>query len=216
MKFFKSDLAEELLAPLEDIRIHPIAFWPSSFKNFTCNSPIHMPEDFKGLRIRTMESPIIMAYYEAWGANPVPLDPSELYNALQQGIVDGQENPYLSIAEFKVFEVQKYMAISKHGYLEYICAASQQWWNSLDEEAQTIITDAIWECQDYCYELVKEYNNTYLDTIKQGNIEIYELTDEERAAFVAASEPVYEQFRDRIGGELLDKVRDFLSKPENQ
>lgn len=216
MKLFKSSIAREILDPLEKIGIKALAFYPSSFKNFTNNYKITKPEDFKGLRIRTMESPIIMAYYKAWGANPVPLDPAELYNALQQGVVDGQENPFLSIAEFKVFEVQKYMAISKHSYLEYVCAASKKWWDTLDSDAKKIISDAVLECQDYCYERVKEYNAKYLETIKKGNIEVYELTKEQREAFVKASEPVYVEFRDRIGGELLDKVRAFLAKPENQ
>lgn len=216
MKFFKSEVARDILDPLEKIGIKALAFYISSFKNFTNNYKINRPEDFKGLRIRTMESPIIMDYYRAWGANPVALDPAELYNALQQGVVDGQENPYLSTVEFRVFEVQNYLAISKHGYLMYIVAASKSWWDGLDAEAQKIIGETVLELQDYVNELCIEFNEKYLNIMKQGKIEIYELTQEERQAFAKASEPVYAKYRDAIGGELLDKVREFLAKPENQ
>ncbi len=216
MKLFKDPLAKEIMAGLEDIGIHGNAFYSSGFKNFTNNKEIHKPEDFKGLKIRTQEAPIIMEMYKAWGASPVAIDVMELYNALQQKTVDGQENPYLSIASLKLFEVQDYMAISKHSYLEYIMCSSKKWWDGLDANTQALFTEVIDKNQQFCYDRLQEYNKQYLDTIKAGKITVYELTPEESEAFRAASKPVYEKFSAEIGPEVLAKVQEFLAKPENQ
>lgn len=105
MKLFKSELATEMMAGLEDIGIHGLAFYSSGSRNFTNNYEIHKPEDFKGLRIRTQEAPIIMEMYKSWGATTTAIDIMELYNALQNKTVDGQENPFLSIANMKLYEV---------------------------------------------------------------------------------------------------------------
>ncbi len=216
MKLFKDPLAKEIMAGLENIGIHGNAFYSSGFKNFTNNREIRKPEDFQGLKIRTQEAPIIMEMYKAWGASPVAIDIMELYNALQQKTVDGQENPYLSIASLKLFEVQDYMAISKHSYLEYIMCSSKKWWDGLDANTQALFTEVIDKNQQFCYDRLQEYNKQYLDTIKAGKITVYELTPEEREAFRVASAPVYEKFAAEIGPEVLTKVQEFLAKPENQ
>lgn len=114
MKLFKSDLAQEMMSGLDDIGIHGLAFYSSGSKNFTNNYEIHKPEDFQGLRIRTQEAPIIMEMYKAWGATTTAIDIMELYNALQNKTVDGQENPFLSIANLRLYEVQNYMVVSSH------------------------------------------------------------------------------------------------------
>ncbi len=216
IKLFESSVATSMMESLENIGIHGIAFYNGGAKQFTNNKPIHMPSDFKGSKIRVQEAPIIMEMYKAWGATPVAIDISELYNALQQKTVDGQENPFLSISSRKLFEVQNYMAISNHSYLHYIVCSSKGWWDGLDENTRKLVEDVIIKNQRFCYERLQEYNQEYLNVIKTGNIEIYELTPEEHNAFVEASKPVYEAFGKTIGPELIKEVQDFLAKPENQ
>ena len=216
MKLFKSELATEMMAGLEDIGIHGLAFYSSGSRNFTNNYEIHKPEDFKGLRIRTQEAPIIMEMYKSWGATTTAIDIMELYNALQNKTVDGQENPFLSIANLKLYEVQKYMVVSGHSYLEYIMTCSKQWWESLDAKTQALIEEVVMENQQFCYDRLQEYNKEYFDTISSSDITIYELTPEERQAFQEASEPVYEIFGKEIGVDLLNRVREFLADPANQ
>jgi C4-dicarboxylate-binding protein DctP len=135
---------------------------------------------------------------------------------LQQKTVDGQENPFLSIASMKLFEVQNYMAISQHSYLEYIMCSSKTWWDSLDADTRKLFDDVIAQNQQFCYDRLQEYNVEYLSTIKSGKIKVYELTPEEKEVFRQASEPVYEIFKKDIGEDLLKRIRDFLAKPENQ
>ena len=216
MKLFQSDIAKEMMAGLEDIGIHGLAFYSSGSRNFTNNYEIHKPEDFKGLRIRTQEAPIIMSMYKSWGATTTAVDIMELYNALQNKTVDGQENPFLSIASMKLYEVQKYMVVSGHSYLEYIMACNNAWYQGLDDATKALIDEVVTKNQQFCYDRLQEYNKEYYDTIASSDIEIYELTDEERQAFVDASEPVYEEFGAEIGTEILDKVREFLADPANQ
>jgi len=216
MKLFKSDLAIEMMSGLENIGIHGLAFYSSGSRNFTNNYEIHKPEDFQGLRIRTQEAPIIMEMYKSWGATTTAIDIMELYNALQNKTVDGQENPFLSIASMKLFEVQNYMVVSGHSYLEYIMTCSKQWWEGLDADTQALIEEVVIENQQFCYDRLQEYNVEYYNTIASGDITIYELTPEERQAFLEASEPVYEIFGEEIGTDLLGRVREFLADPANQ
>lgn len=216
MKLFKSDLAVEMMSGLDDIGIHGLAFYSSGSRNFTNNYEIHKPEDFKGLRIRTQEAPIIMEMYKSWGATTTAIDIMELYNALQNKTVDGQENPFLSISSMKLYEVQKYMVVSGHSYLEYIMTCSKQWWDGLDDNTKALIEEVVIENQQFCYDRLQEYNKEYYDTIAASDITIYELTPEERQAFLEASEPVYEIFGEQIGVDLLNRVREFLADPANQ
>lgn len=216
MKLFQSDLATEMMSGLDNIGIHGLAFYSSGSKNFTNNYEIHTPDDFKGLRIRTQEAPIIMEMYKCWGATTTAIDIMELYNALQNKTVDGQENPFLSIASQKLYEVQNYMIVSAHSYLEYIMACSSQWWESLDDNTKALIEEVVIENQQFCYDRLQEYNEEYYATIAASDITIYELTSEERQAFKDACEPVYEEFGKEIGTDLLNRVQEFLADPANQ
>ena len=216
MKLFKSDLAQELMSGLDDIGIHGLAFYSSGSKNFTNNYEIHLPEDFEGLRIRTQEAPIIMEMYKCWGATTTAIDIMELYNALQNKTVDGQENPLLSISSMKLYEVQDYMIVSNHSYLEYIMACSGSWWDGLDDNTKALIQEVVDENQQFCYDRLQEYNEIYYEDIASSDITIYELTEEERQAFKDACAPVYEQFGEEIGVDLLNRVQEFLADPANQ
>lgn len=209
-KVLDGEIGEEIMSGLPNIGIQGICFVAEGWKCFTSNEPIEGPEFFKGKKWRVMEAPIIMATYEAWGANPVPIDFAEVYNSLQQRVVDGHENPYLSIHDMKFYEVQKYITVAEHSYLSYFFSASKKWLDSLPEDLRQIVIDSTKEATQYHKGLMDEANARYLANFeKHGNI-INVLSPEQREAFRVASQPVYDQFRDVIGAELLDKTLAFI------
>ncbi len=174
-----------------------LGFWGAGFKNFTTsNKEIHMPEDFNGVKMRVMPSPLLIEQYETWGASPVPIEYAELYNALQQQIVDGQENPIATIAMNKFYEVQNNLIISNHGFLAYEFIANKNWFDKLSEENKNIIVEAEKYARVIQREKLSEKENAYLDEIKTSDINIYALTDEERTAFAEVSKAVHEKFAD--------------------
>lgn len=207
LALFNGEIGQEAMSTLPDIGIKGMAYFPEGFKYITNNShPITSPDDLKGMKIRTMEAPIIMSMFKCWGANPVPIDFSELYNSLQQKVVDGQENPLLSIHDMKFYEVQKYMTIDSHAYLSYFLSFSNSWFESLPEDLQQVVTDASMDAAERCHELMVEANEGYLQTIVDYGVEVYTLTDEEAEAFKVACEPLYDEYRDTFGGDLLDRA----------
>ena len=184
-----------------------LTYYTSGARSFyTKDKAIRTPADLKGLKIRTMEAPLIMSTYSAWGANPVPVDFSELYSSLQQNVVDGQENPYLTISDMRFYEVQKYMTISKHAYLSYVLTFSDAFLNGLPEDLEQVVMDCGKECVQYHRDQMAELNQGYYDNIAASGIAINTLTDEQREAFKDASASVYDEYRDKIGGDLLDAV----------
>lgn len=207
------ELGEMVMSGLPEIGIRGCAFYGNGFKAITNNShPITTPEDLKGLKIRTMEAPLIMSTYSAWGANPVPVDFSELYSSLQQKVVDGQENPFLTISDMRFYEVQKYMTISNHAYLSYVLTFSDSWLNSLPDDLEQLVLDCGKQCVEYHREQMASLNQGYYDNIAASGIEIYTLTEEQRTAFKEASASVYEEYRDKIGADTLDAVVAACSK----
>lgn len=207
MAIMNGEIGREAMSGLEAIGIKGMAYFPEGYKYITNNKhTITCPDDLKGLKIRTMEAPIIMSMFKAWGANPVPIDFSEVYNSLQQGVVDGQENPYLTISDMRFYEVQKYMTISKHAYLSYVLTFSDAFLNGLPEDLEQIVMDCGKECVQYHRDQMAELNQGYYDNIAASGIAINTLTDEQREAFKDASASVYDEYRDKIGGDLLDAV----------
>ena len=187
MAIMNGEIGREAMSGLEAIGIKGMAYFPEGYKYITNNKhTITCPDDLKGLKIRTMEAPIIMSMFKAWGANPVPIDFSEVYNSLQQGVVDGQENPLLSIHDMRFYEVQDYMTIDTHAYLSYFLSFSKAWFDSLPADLQEIVTNASMDAADYCHELMVEANTAYLKTIEDSGTEIYTLSEEETAAFKEA------------------------------
>jgi len=207
LTLMNGEVGTEAMAGLEDIGIHGVAYFPEGFKYITNNvKPITSPADLKGLKIRTMEAPIIMSMFSAWGANPVPIDFSEVYNSLQQNVVDGEENPLLSIHDMKFYEVQKYMTIDSHAYLSYFMSYSKTWFESLPSDLQTVVTDCTMSAATRCHELMTEANDGYLKDITDSGVQVYTLNDSETQAFKDACQSVYSDYRDQIGGDLLDKA----------
>ncbi|HBT46289.1 MAG TPA: C4-dicarboxylate ABC transporter substrate-binding protein [Peptococcaceae bacterium] len=206
-KVLEGPIGRELMDNLKSIGLRGVCVYAEGFKAFTNNKPIHKPEDFRGQKIRVMEAPVIVSTYKAWGANPVPIDYHEVYNALQQGVVDGHENPLLSIVAMKFYEVQKYIILSEHAYLPYVLVLSDKWFSSLPEDLQQIVFDTGLEVAQYHKQLMAEAEEGYLEEIKSsGKTTVYALTPEEKEAFRVASQPVYEEFKNVIGEDLLNRT----------
>ena len=213
-----SEVGDKILARLEPVGMTGAAFWTSGFKQFTANFPIETPADFHGKKIRVMANPVLISQYEAMGASAVPIDFNELYNALQQGAVDGEENPFSTIVNMRFYEVQEYIPISNHGMLGYIVAFSSNWLSSLPKEYQEIIIEAAKEAAPYERELIAELETErYLPTIIDFGCVVTELTEEQRALFREVTAPAYDVFAgmlDDSGRALLKEVQDAVAALE--
>lgn len=193
-----------LLEDLEQAGFVGATFWESGFKQLTCNHPVETPADYADRKVRVMESPLLIAQFEAMGATAIPIAFSEVYTALQQGVVECQENPIVSINKMKFYEVQDFMMISNHGYLGTAFIFSKVWFDGLDAATQEIMMAAAREAGAYQRQMSAEMTGALLqEIVDAGTTEIIELTPDQLAAFAEAMEPVHSAFADRIGPDLL-------------
>ncbi len=139
--------------------------------------PINGPADLAGIKMRTLQAPTILSTYRAYGANPTAMAYVEVYNGLQQGVIEGQENPLANIASMKFYEVQKYMTLTGHAYHTYAAVMNKQAWESLPEDLQTVIADAMIVGRDAARQFTNEDEAKILDAIKD-QIEIQKLSEE--------------------------------------
>ena len=202
-------LGEALYKPMLAKNIVGLSWFYSGFKQFTSSFPIHHPEDFKGHKIRVMPAPVIREQFKALGASPVPIDFQELYSALQQKVVDGQENPLTSIVTMKFYEVQKYMTLSNHAFLGYVLVASKAFNDSLPPNYQKLLRESALKAALYERNLVQEREKGFLETIKKAGVTVIELKPQERQAFQKAVEPVYDWFNKNVPGgkQYYDMIR---------
>ncbi|MGF7057674.1 TRAP transporter substrate-binding protein [Brassicibacter mesophilus] len=206
------EVGTELLNVLDDQKIKGIAFYEDGFKHFTANKEIRAVDDFKGVKFRTMESPIIMSQFKALGANPVPIDFSELYNSLQLGVVEGQENPLVTIENMKFYEVQDYLMLSEHAYLGHVLIYSSDWFNKLPEDIQKVLYDTGREVAKWQRNAVQEEEVKYLETIKASGTNIVELSESEKEALKEITRPVHNEYVKMFGNDIIDKVYAEIEK----
>lgn len=206
MRVLDGEVGQTLLDSLEPNNLHGINMWGAGYRHMTNNvRPITGPDDLKGIKMRTLQAPTILSTYRTYGANPTAMAYTEVYNGLQQGVIEGQENPLANIASMRFQEVQKYMTLTGHAYHTYAAVMNKQAWDSLPEDLQQVVSDAMIVGRDAAREYTVEDEARILEEIKD-EIEIIELTPEGRAAFIEASEPIYEEFRDKITPEIMDKA----------
>lgn len=191
---------------LEPRGIKVLAFYENGLRNMTNNiRPIRKPEDMKGLKIRVMEQPIYIAFMKALGANPTPMAFGELFTALQQGVVDGQENPAAHIYTKKFYEVQKYISLTEHTYSAEPMLISMYAWEKLTPEQQVILQESADEACKWQRKLAIDLESTYWDKIrKSGKSEI--IVDVDRDAFRDATKTVWDQFENKVGKDNIDAI----------
>lgn len=181
---FNGETAKEMLNNVSDLGLKHMAMWENGFRNYTNNShPIETPADCKGQKIRTMENPIHLKAWKAIGANPTPMAFSELFTAMQQNTVDGQENPLGIIYSNRFYEVQKYISLTQHVYTPYVVLMNPDKYNALTEEQKDIINRAMEEATEYQLKLSAEEEEKGIEEMRKYGCEINTLTDEQKMEF---------------------------------
>lgn len=206
-KVTQGEVGAQLLAKLEDKGISGLAYWDNGFKIMSANSPLKTPDDFLGLKMRIQSSKVIEAYMNKLGAVPQVMAFSEVYQALQTGVVDGTENPPSNMYTQKMNEVQDHATVSNHGYLGYAVIVNKQFWDGLPEDVRVGLDKAMLEATEYANSIAKDDNDQALAAMEAaGTTEFYTLTDEERAAWMEALAPVNDEMAERIGAETIAAV----------
>jgi tripartite ATP-independent transporter DctP family solute receptor len=200
-------VGQDLLNQLPEIGLIGLAYWENGYRQLTNSKrAVATPEDCKGLKVRTMENPIHLAAWKALGANPTPMAFGELFSAMQQKVVDGQENPWGTIYLQNFPEVQDYSTDTGHVYSPFVLLMSKKFWDKLPEDLQKVVKEAAMEAKDHNRKLNREMNAKYLDELKKV-MTVTILTPEQKAAFQEAVQPVYDQFADEIGPDLIKAVQ---------
>ena len=212
-KFMDGEIGKEVLAGLRKSGFEAPMFWESGFKQLTCNTSVEKPQDLQGKKVRVMESPLLISQYKALGSNPVPIAFSETYTALQQGVVECQENPLVSISQMKFYEVQKNLMMTNHGYLGTAFVFSKMWFDGQSTENQTLLTEAVLEAGKYQRERSIAREEVYLTAIKEaGGTEVIKLNQTQLNEFRNAMSSVYEEFSSKLSEGLLERSQSELKK----
>lgn len=210
-KITEGEVGEELLAMLEDKGIKGLAYWDNGFKIMTANTPIQVPDDFLGLKMRIQSSKILEAQMQALNAVPQVMAFSEVYQALQTGVVDGTENTPSNVYTQQTHDVQKYATLSNHGYIGYAVIVNKAFWEGLDEDTRNALERAMDEATVYANSIAQEENDQSLEAMRaSGKIEIHEMTEDERAEWKEALWPVHEEVSQRIGADLIQRAYDAI------
>jgi C4-dicarboxylate-binding protein DctP len=200
-------IGKGLLQKLEPKGITGLAYWDNGFKVMSANKPLHMPADFRGLKMRIQSSKVLDAQMRALGANPQALAFSEVYQALQTGVVDGTENPPSNMYTQKMHEVQKHVTMSNHGYLGYAVIVNKKFWDGLPADVRGQLQQAMNDATKYEKAIAQQDNDAALDAIrKTGKTTIYHLNPPEQAAWRKALLPVQKQMESRVGADLINSI----------
>ncbi|MFK3959915.1 TRAP transporter substrate-binding protein [Pseudalkalibacillus hwajinpoensis] len=201
------EVGQELLQKLESQNLVGLSYWENGFRDLTNSKrAVATMKDFDGLKIRTMENDLHLDAFKALGANPTPMAFTELFTALQQGTVDGQENPYATIYLQKFYEVQNHVSNTHHIYSPFVFLMSKSFYDGLTEDQQKIMKEAAVEAGKYERKLNREANDKYLQSLQDEGMEYTEITPEAREEMVKAVAPVIDEYKGQIGEETVDKV----------
>ncbi|MDO8533404.1 MAG: DctP family TRAP transporter solute-binding subunit [Xanthobacteraceae bacterium] len=174
-------IGKQLLKQLEAKGIKGLAFWDNGFKQMNANKPLHTPADFKGLKMRIFSSKVLDAEMRALGAIPQVMAASEMYQAMQTGLVDGGENTESTFYQFKMYEVQSNMTLSNHGYVGYAVVANKKFWEGLPPDIRVVLDDAIVKATEFGNRVAKKENDDALEAMRKLNrTQIITLTKSER------------------------------------
>jgi len=196
-----------LLKKLEAKGIVGLAYWDNGFKAMTANKSLRKPQDMRGLKVRIQSSKVLDAQMRAVGAIPQVMAFSEVYQALQTGVVDGTENTASNIYTQKMHEVQKFLTVTDHGYVGYAVIVNKKFWDGLPPDIRTVLEGAMRDATSYGNHIAKQENDAALEAIKKsGKTQIIALTPEEKHAWKAALLPVHNQMADKIGKDLIQAI----------
>jgi len=205
-RFQATKTGQELLTSMKNRGLIGLAYWHNGMKQLSTNKDkLERPEDVKGLKFRIQASDVLEAQFRALGANPQKMAFSEVYQALQTGVVDGQENTWSNIFSQKFFEVQKTIAETNHGLIEYMVVTNAKWWDGLPADVRQGLSEAMKEATAYANKLAFDLNEADKKKIMDaGKAKIQKLTKEDTAAWRKTMEPVWKKFEGDIGRDLID------------
>ena len=204
----EGDLGKKLLKKLEAKGIVGLAYWDNGFKIMSANKALMMPEDFRGLKMRIQFSKVLEAQMRALGAIPQVVAFSEVYQAMQTGVVDGSENTPSNIYTQRHYEVQKFATLSDHGFLGYAVIANKKFLDGLPADVRGQLEKALAEATAYANDIAQAKNDEALAEMKKsGKITFIELTPDQKAAWRKAVEPVYADMAARVGKDTIEEVR---------
>src|ERR1700748_3730667 len=207
----KGKLGQWLFQKLEAKGIKGLAYWDNGFHMVSANRPLINPADFQGLKVRISGSKIADQYFRVLGSIPQIMAFSEVYQALQTGVVDGCENTASNYTTQKFDEVQKDITVSNHAHLQYAVIVNSKFWNGLPADVRTQLDKAMAEATDYTNSIAQKENSDALDEIKKkGKANLHYLTEDQKKAWQTAMAPTYKWAKGRVGQEVLDLVADQL------
>jgi C4-dicarboxylate-binding protein DctP len=199
-------LGKKLLGLLQPKGMTGLAYWDNGFKVMSANKPLRVPDDFKGLKMRIQSSKVLEAQMRALGAIPQVMAFSEVYQALQTGVVDGTENTPSNEYSQKMHEVQKYTTMSDHGYIGYAVIVNKKFWDDLPGEVRGQLDKAMAEATTYANGISQKENDEALDAMKKsGKTELITLTADQKAQWRKALQPVYDEMTSRVGKATIDE-----------
>jgi C4-dicarboxylate-binding protein DctP len=199
-------LGARLLKLLDAKGMTGLAYWDNGFKQMSANKKLIQPSDYKGLKFRIQSSKVLEAQFRALGAIPQVMAFSDVYQALQTGVVDGQENTWSNIYTQKMHEVQKYATVTNHGYIGYVVVVNKKFWDGLSADIRTQLDKAMKEATDFGNSQSAKENEDALEEIKKaGKTEIISLSPDQDEAMRKAMMPIYKDVASRVGQSLIDE-----------
>ncbi len=202
-----SPMMVDLNKKLEAKGVSPLAYWDNGAHVYTCNKPLILPDDFRGLKMRIQGSKVLEAVARELGALPQILPFSAVYQALQTGVVDGEDNVPSNILTQKFYEVQRYLTVSHHGRLTYALVTNKKFWNSLPPDVREQLDRAVKETTVFFNATAEKDNADALEKIKaSGKTEVHVLTEAERKAWIAKLMPVHAEMQARFGKDFIERI----------
>jgi C4-dicarboxylate-binding protein DctP len=206
-KVTEGAVGKQLFDKLQTKNIVGLAFWDNGFKDFSANKALRLPGDAKGLKFRIQSSKVLESEIRALGGIPQVMAFSEVYQALQTGVVDGTENPPSNFYTQKMNEVQKYLTMTDHGVIEYAVITNKKFWDGLPPDIRTTLEGAMKDATKYANDIAKEENDKALAAVKAtGKTEIITLTPDAKAAWKKALLPVHKEQEGRVGKDIIQAV----------
>jgi C4-dicarboxylate-binding protein DctP len=203
-RFQQSETGQAMLAAMEDKGLKGLGYWHNGMKQISANKPLLEPADAEGLKFRIQESDVLEAQFQTLGANPQKMAFSEVYLALQQGVVDGQENTWSNILTQKFHEVQNGITETDHGVVDYLVVTSTEFWDGLPDDVRSQLEQIFAEVTAESNSQSNQLNLEAREEIVAAGVEIRQLTPEQRQKWVDAMKPVWEEFAEEIGQENID------------
>lgn len=195
---------KKLLGLLDDKNMKGLGFWEVGFRHMTNNKKeVNVPADLKGMKIRVQPAPVWESHMKALGANATPVSFTELYSALDQGLVDGQENPLASIYSMKFYEVQNYISLTGHNYTPAVVIMSNKAWDRLNDDQKKLIEEAVAEAATYQRDFLTQKDDEIIKELEEKGIVF---TEPDREAFKEATKDVKDALKDQVPTELIEEM----------